>query len=148
MAQHEEIHFDSFNKLCFALNHDIDDHYSYRKPEKRENLNLQMYYPVLVLAGQIVDLYPTRKELKLRYTKHAHYIQSYIAAGNEQQYHIDVVTEDYLPVLMRQIRKEVEHTARLLRRHMKVVRLSVDNITRSLKGLRSKEMIRERLEMR
>jgi hypothetical protein len=26
LAQHEDAHFDSFNKLCFALNHEVDEH--------------------------------------------------------------------------------------------------------------------------
>jgi hypothetical protein len=147
LAQHEDSHFDSFNKLCFALNHDIDDHYSHTKLRGRETINVQMYYPVLVLAGQIVDISPTRKELKLRSTKHIHYIQSYITAGREQQYHIDVVTEKYFPFLLRQIRNEIEHTARLVRQRKKVVQTSVDEITRSVRGLRSKDAIRERLEM-
>jgi hypothetical protein len=100
LAQHEDIHFDSFNKLCFALNHDIDEHFSNTKLVGRESLNLQMYYQILVLSGDIVDVWPTRRGIKIRTTNHVHYVQSYVKAGKERQYHIDVVTERYLPKLL------------------------------------------------
>jgi len=46
-----------------------------------------MYYQVLVVAGEIVDVYPTKKELKLRAVNHVHYVQSYVTKGKEQQYY-------------------------------------------------------------
>ena len=101
LAQHEDTHFDSFNKLCFALNHDIDDHYSHARLRGKETINVQIYYPILIVSGEILEIIQTRKEVKLRIKNHIHYVQSYVTKGKEQRYHIDVVTETIFRVFSR-----------------------------------------------
>jgi hypothetical protein len=123
--------------LCFALNHDINDHYSNARLSEKETINVQIYYPILVASGEIISITPTRKDLKLRATNHIHYVQSYITTGKQQSYHIDVVTEKYLPHLLRLIDRELKKTIRLIRSRKKVIQNSVDQITASVKGLRS-----------
>lgn len=117
LAQHKDIHFDSFNKLCFALNHDIDEHFSNAKLVGKESLNIQMYYQILVVACDLVDVFPTKDALKLSDANHIHFIQSHVARGKEQRYHIDVVTEKFLPKLLGLIDAEAKKTAQLLKRH-------------------------------
>jgi hypothetical protein len=146
MAQHEDMHFDSFNKLCFALNHDIDEHFSRANLSGKEPLNIQMYYPILILSGNLIEVFPTEGELVIRPTEHIHYIQSYITIGREKRYHIDVVTEEYLPKLLGLIRRELLKTVRLLRHHGTEVRASSDKITASVEGLNSPEAIRAAME--
>jgi hypothetical protein len=148
LAQHEDMHFDSFNKLCFALNHDIDEHYSHSRLLGKETINVQIYYPILVVSGEIIEIIPTRKEIKLRAANHIHYIQSYITAGKEQRYHIDVVREQYLPRLLNQIDRESKQIMRLFRSRKKAIQESIDRITTSVKGLRSPDAIRARMEYR
>lgn len=147
LAQHENTHFDSFNKLCFALNHEMDEHYSHAELRGREPVNVQMYYPILVVSGEIINILPTRKELKLYGVSHSHYVQSYIKGGKVQHYHIDVVTEKYLPNLLRTIDSEIKRTARLMRKR-KGIQNSIDEIVGSVKRLRSPDAIRARMEYR
>lgn len=148
LAQHEDMHFDSFNKLCFALNYDIDEHYSHARLRGKETINVQMYYPILVVSGEIINIMPTRKELKLRATNHIHYVQSYVTNGKEQRYHIDVVTEKYLPRLLGLIDREAKKAVRLIRRRKVPFQNSIDLITASVKGLRTPDTIRARMEYR
>jgi hypothetical protein len=148
LAQHEDMHFDSFSKLCFALNHDMNDHYSNARLSGKETINVQIYYPILVASGEVISITPTRKDLKLGATNHIHYVQSYITTGKQQSYHIDVVTEKYLPHLLRLIDRELKKTIRLIRSRKKVIQNSVDQITASVKGLRSPDAIRVRMEYR
>jgi hypothetical protein len=142
------MHFDSFNKLCFALNHDIDEHYSHARLHGKETINIQIYYPILVVSGAIIEITPTRKEIKLRATNHIHYVQSSITRGKVQRYHIDVATEKYLPHLLGLIDKETKKAVRLMRRRRQIIQNSTDQITASVKGLRSPETIRARMEYR
>lgn len=148
LAQHEEMHFDSFNKLCFALNHDMDEHYSHAQLRGKETINVQIYYPILVVSGEIIEIMPTRKEIKLLVAHHVHYIQSYITRGKVQRYHIDVVTEKYLPRLLRLIDRETKKAVRLLRSRREAIQNSIDEITTSVKGIRSQGIIRSRMEYR
>jgi hypothetical protein len=148
LAQHEDAHFDSFNKLCFALNHEVDEHYSRAQLRGKESVNVQVYYPILVVSGEIVNITPTRKGLKIQSENHSHYVQSYITNGIAQHYHIDVVTEKYFPRLLTIIDKEMTKTARLMRRRQAVILKTIDQITASVKGLRSPQAIRSRMEYR
>jgi hypothetical protein len=148
LAQHEDTHFGSFDKLCFALDHEINQHYAHTRLRVKETVNVQMYYLILVASGELVEIMPARKEVKLRAANHIHYVQSYITNGREQIYHIDVVTEKYLRRLLNIIDDELQKTVRLFRRRKEIIQQSVDQITTSVKGLRSPDAIRSRVEYR
>lgn len=148
LAQHDETHFDSFNKLCFALNHEIDEHYSNSHLGANETINLQLYYPILVVAGEIINVTAARKELTVRSASQIHYIQSYISKGRVQRYHIDVVTEKHFPRLLGIIDREIKKTVALIRRRKAAFQTSIDEIVASTRRLRSVDAIRARMEYR
>lgn len=146
LAQHETAHFDSFSKLCFALNHEMDEHVQVKFGKRgKETINLQMYYLILVVSGELMDISPTKNELKVLSTDHIHYVQSYVSKGKEQRYHIDVVTEKYFPRLLKKIEAEVDDTAKRITHHRKDIQASMDKLVASVRGLRSRDAIRARL---
>jgi len=147
MASHDDNHFGSFQKLCSALNHDVDKHFSNARLRGKEDTNLQLYYPVVVVSGDLLDVRPGKKRILIRSAKHIHFVQSFISQGEERQYHLDVVTEGYFPAFLSRIDREVTRTVRALRRRRKDVRYSIDAITKSVQGLRSPAAIRKRLEL-
>jgi hypothetical protein len=100
------------------------------------------------VTGEIIDIVPMRKEIKLRNTGYIHYVQSYITGGIVDNYHIDVVTENYLPRLLKQIDAETKRTVQLLRRHRNIIQGSIDNITTSVKRIKTPNVIRTRMEYR
>ncbi len=146
VSQHEDTHFDSFNKLCFAVNHEMDDHVPRGRLVRNETINLQMYYLILIVSGEIIDIFPTKKELKLRSTDHIHYVQSYVNKNKEQQYHIDVVTEKYLPRLLSNVSSEADETAKRIKRHHPAIQTSINKLVASVRDLRSSDAIQERLK--
>ena len=147
MASHDERHFGSFDKLCSAATHTIKDHYASAHLKGKESVNIQIYYPILVVSGELLDVRQMRKGLTIVPANHIHFIQSYIVDGQERQYHVDVVTERYFPRLLRKIEEEAATTARIMRRRARILRESIDSITASVRGLRSPEAIRARLEL-
>ena len=104
-----------------------------------------MYYLILVISGELFDVRPTAKELKITVPSRIHYVHSSISAGKESRYHIDVVTEKYFPKLLTLIDEEVEKTVRLLRRRESDVRNSINKITDSVRRVRSPKILRDRL---
>jgi len=148
LAQHEDLHFDSFNKLCFALNHEIDDHYSHTHLYGKESVNVQMYSPILVVAGDLVEIIPNRRKIEIRNSNHIHFVQSHISNGKSQNYHIDVVTEKYLPKLLAKIQEEVGRTGRRMRRKAREIQTNVNRLATAGKSIRSKNAIRGLLEYR
>jgi hypothetical protein len=108
MAWHEDGHFDSFNKLCAAVNYDIEDHFTNTRPALNDRINLEIFYPIVVTGGEILDVRHSPESMELESVQHIHYVQSTIARGGEKRYHIDVVTEAFFPQLISMIEKETK----------------------------------------
>jgi hypothetical protein len=100
---------------------------------KKESINVQMYYQILVLGGEMIDVFPTKKRTQGDADSHIHYVQSHVTKGKENRYHIDVVTEKYFPSLLRQIASEAETTVRRLRSHQEEVQAAIDRIAASVR---------------
>lgn len=149
MAHHSDDLFTSFSKLCHELEHDREDHFANTNPVTGDTLNLEIYYPIMVFSGTLLDVRPSRKkdEIIMKNASYVHYIQSSLANGKQRSVHIDVVRENYLPRLLRTIKAEVAQTARLLKRRLKVARLSIDQIAASVNPSMSREQVREQLEL-
>ena len=141
MASHEEAHFDSFRKLCFALSHDVDDHFKNTTPVRGDNINLEIFYPILVVGGEILDVEQTPGSLKIERVEHIHFVQSYISQGKERGYHIGVVTEGEFPKLIATIIKETKETAKRIRKQRSVIRRSIDEIAKQAKQVTTQEEV-------
>jgi hypothetical protein len=74
-----------------------------------------MYYPILVVAGELYDVTNAGVGLDLKAVDHVHYIQSEIVSGEQKQTHIDVVGEEGLERLLSAIRIEVDETLKRAR---------------------------------
>jgi hypothetical protein len=146
MATHLEDQFDSFRKLCVAVEHYRKRHFESWTFGSRESVNIELYYPVLVLQGELIEVRPSKASLKTAGTSHVRFHQSLWTGKEEEDYSIDVITESYLPRFLRLVGTEVSKTARLMRRRHKDVRASIDTIVRVGRRLRSPRKIRELLE--
>ena len=146
MALHDETHFASISTLGNALEHAMDDHYRSWHPGRKEWINVQVYYPILVVQGDLVDVRQTGEAIRLHRASHVSFRRTVVRGGEETTYQVDVVTEKYFPRLVSAIDQEVAKMSRLLRRRSKEVRRSIDHITRRLQRLRSGNKIRKELE--
>ncbi len=133
MAWHEEAHFESFGKLCAAVSHDIENHYTNTIPRMTDRINLQIYYPIVVVGGELLDVRQSETGMAIETADHLHYIQSWIAGDSETRYHIDVVTESFFLQLISQIRKETEEFAAMAKAKTAGLRKSIDLMAKAAK---------------
>lgn len=146
MATHERPHFDCFRKLCAAVEHFVDKHFKGGPVGEHEPVSIEVYYPVVVVQGKLLDVRPSKTSVRLFQADHIQYRRTAFVGTEATDYQIDVVTERFFPKYLEIIDQEVSKTARLLRRRHKAVRKSIDKIVRSAKRLRSPDKIRAALE--
>jgi len=147
MATHEDSHFDSFRKLAAAVNHFSTEHFESWRFGGREFVNVEFFYPVLVVQGDLLDVRHGTKALRVNPTNHIQYRMTMITSERKQKiYQIDVVTERQFPKLLKLIEEEVAKSARLLRRRHVAVRKAIDEIVKKARRFRSPAKIRAAME--
>jgi hypothetical protein len=134
MAWHEEGHFESFGKLCAALNHDFEEHFTNTMPRLYDRVNLEIYYPIVVVGGELLDVRLNADPMEIEPVDQIHYIQSWIAGDRERRYHIDIVTERFFPELISRIRNETEEFANRVKAKSAALRKSIDIIAKAAKA--------------
>jgi hypothetical protein len=147
MATHLEEQFDSLRKLSGALEYFMDVHYKSWRSGGHEQVNLEVFYPVLLVQGRLLDVRPGKRSLRVVGTDHIQYRRSALIERDAVEYQIDVVTEKFFSRYLQLVERETLRTARLLRRRHVVVRRTIEKIARAAKGLRSPEKIRAAMEM-
>ena len=145
-ATHEGSHFDSLKKLCDATDYFVDRHFKSWSFAEKEWVNIDFYYPLLIVQGELLDARAGKRSVTLRRTCHVQFRRSVVVGGKEENYQIDVIEERYLSKYLEIIDRELEKTARLLRRRHRAVRDAIDHIVRSARRLRSPERIRKVME--
>jgi hypothetical protein len=113
---------------------------------KHESVNVEMYYPVLVLQGQMIEVRPHKGSFATAGTAHVRCRQSLWTGTEAEDYSVDVITERYLPTFLRLVRNEVAKTASLFRRRHKEARNAIELIADAGRRLRSPRKIRQLLE--
>lgn len=147
MATHEDSHFDSFHKLASAVDHFSAEHFESWRFGGREPVNVEFFYPVLIVQGDLLDVRQGKRSLRVTPANHIQYRMSMISSRKKQKtYHIDVVTERYFPRYLKVVDEEISRSARLLRRRHVPVRRAIDRIVKDAKRFRSAEKIRAAME--
>ena len=116
MATHFPEQFDSFQKLGVVTEFFIDQHFKSFVLTKREAVNVEFYYPVLVVEGRLIEIYSQTRIPTIRYVESIHYEHSAFFGTEEAVYRIDVVTERFFPRYLKLVESELAKTARLMRR--------------------------------
>lgn len=148
MATHEDAHFDALQKLSAVTEYMMGKHFTGWVLADRadETLNIEFYYPVVVLQGRMLEARAERRALALHEANHVQFRRSAIVGLEEVHYQIDVVTERFFPRFLRILETEMSTTARLLKRRQAQIQAAIDRIWRSARRLRSAEKIRAALE--
>lgn len=142
MAMHEGSHFDSFRKLCDVTDYYVDKHFKHWSFDTKEHLNIELYYPVIILQGDLVEACETKRSVAFRSADHIQFRQSVATRGKVADYQIDVIRERYLPKYLELIDSELKKTARLLRRRHEIIRSAIDAIVKEAKDADSPEQKR------
>jgi len=71
MASHDDLHFDAFRSLVTALEYHKDKFFEcWRFDSRTEYVNVEFYYPVVVVQGPIMEVRSVRKGLELKDVNH------------------------------------------------------------------------------
>lgn len=119
MAQHEGVHFDVFQKLCHKVDFYADEYFEILVLQNGEPVNIEIYYPLVVLQEDLIDARPSNQSLSLIKTDHIWYCRTAIHKGEATNYHIDVVTERYFPDYLKLIEDETQLIIKRMKRHKK-----------------------------
>ena len=148
MALHEDLHFDAFRTLCTALEYTRTKLYSSWefRAKSREYMNVEFYYPVVVLQNELLEVRPRGKSIRIESSKHLQFRRSFIYRGQACDYQIDVLTESFFPKYLSLVEKELDITAQRVQEARTEIQHSVERISRVAKRLRSPDKIRSVME--
>jgi hypothetical protein len=149
VAFHEDEQHNSLNDLIFSLEATTDEYYkNYVVPRKNEieQINIEIYYPVLILQGPLYAASIKGKNIKLVESNHIQYRKEYFSKDKQDSYQIDVITESFLPKYLRIIEGEMEKAKIIIKRKMKVVRESLDKLVEEARKKRKSETFRDIFE--
>lgn len=144
MALHSEEQHDTFNSLIKAVDYAIAQHFDdWVLPDKvdEEDVNVQVYYPLVILQGSLYSATLKDNSLTLRKSKHVQFRKElFLHRTNEvETYQIDVITEDYLPDYLKIIEPEMERVKKVFQRQRHDVLLSIKKILEEAKKLGKKQ---------
>ena len=152
MAYHTEELHDTFRTLTKALEQEIDDDFrnmvQWFVPEEMatEFVDLSFYYPVVVFQGDVYAAsirengLPEEDKLELKKYDHIQYNPEFFSFYDNEviSYHIDVVTERYLPSYLKLIDREMQAIKQIMEQEKSNVIHSVSRITAECIGLKDK----------
>ncbi len=138
MAFHNDDQHGAFDSLLKALNYSINDHYNSWEPEPPydEGVDISIYYPLVILEGDLYSASIKKGNLKLRKSKLIHFSKEYYSSTSDkvEKCHFDVITESYLNNYLQIIETEVIKVRNSLRRQKKKVIASIDEILKEVVG--------------
>ena len=146
MALHEGPHFDSFSKLCDAVDYFQNKHFTSWRFADKESVNVEFYYPVLVVQGELLEGRVRKSGVALRAASHLQFRRTAIRRSEATPYQIDVVQERRFPRFVAMLESELELTVKRLKARSRLVRDSVSRIVLKARRLRSPEAVRKAME--
>ena len=152
VALHDEEHHNTFSSLIRALDYEITKHYEGWEPPRKlekEDVNIQIYYPVVVLQGELFSAELRRNGVTLKEVKHIQFRKEIFSSRiNEvETFQIDVMSEGYLRQYLKMIELEIEKTKKILQRKREKVLISIVKIVQETRKNKKKiKSFREDLE--
>lgn len=135
MALHRGPHFESFRKLTDATDYHATQHFeAWERVSEDDGLNLQYYYPILVLQGELLRATPTGRTVTLEEGEEVQFRRTVVDHEEERTYTIDVVTEAGLPKLVEQIDKEMRRLAGAIGGSPELVRRTIQALAKARSG--------------
>ncbi|MGO9244314.1 MAG: hypothetical protein ACLPT4_06760 [Verrucomicrobiia bacterium] len=123
--------FDGLAKAVLSEKREHGD--SFYLDRTRESLNLQIYYPVFLTAGTLVECHMGKGKPRYRQVHRVGFLYRTSIGNKKRDIRIDVVDEIGLKPLLRVIEQETSEIAGRIRRKEKVVTQSLDWITKRLR---------------
>jgi hypothetical protein len=114
LALHREQDYEVIRALTAATEFVLQDQYDHMDANFHA-FQLVFFYPVLIIQGRLVSVVESREDLTIDSVDHVSFHQSRVVGDEIVRYHIDVITESYLPTLLSQIDSDLSVIANTLR---------------------------------
>lgn len=131
IATHLDPQHQTLNKLIDALEAEITEHYeSWRLPKRgeKEPINIQIYYPLVVVQGDLYFAKQSRAGPKMRKVRHVQFRRELWSAKRKDTYQIDVVHESFLSGYLKMVDKEAEAIKRRFVKRRNSIQGSIDRL--------------------
>lgn len=150
MAWHDEEHHGLFNSLIEATKFEVADMFSSRRlrsRDKREPVNVNLFYPLLIVRHELYECRQTRNGVVPRKRNHVHFIKSVMSGTDTDVFHIDVITEWYLGRYLSALLREAKEMKQQFQRKKKMIQISVDKIVARAHSARAKKRLKDLREI-
>jgi len=112
--------------LIKAVDSEIKNHFKPKEViSEEEEINLQIYYPLIILSGQLYEWYIRKGRNHLRPVKHVVFLRNYETRMIKGEFKIDVITKDYLNTYLKIIDREIFQIKQRIKRNVKRLRNEV-----------------------
>lgn len=133
VALHDEEKHSTFNSIINALEYEIAtdfDGWSLPNKDEIEDINVNIYFPLLILKGLMYSATIVGNKIVLKKTEHVQFRrESYLPRRNEvEAYQIDAITSNYLKSYLKIVSNEMLEVKKRLQRKKGDVRKSIDKI--------------------
>lgn len=139
-ASHDGPFHDTFETITHALETCIDLHFGLIKPPEPDLQSIpsiRIYYPVLILQGELYLGRQGRRGVTLTRTKHVQYRREIWTRGRPIVYQIDVITESHIPSFIRTVETEIEELVQSMAGQEQLFADSVTRIVNDYRGNRT-----------
>jgi len=143
MATHDDSHYESFRKLCDVTDFYIDKHWDFIVTREKDFMNLEFFYPLVIVQGDLIEAYQTARSVKFRAVNHIQFRQSIAKNRNRKDYRIDVIKESYLPEYLKIIDAELDKTSELIHNDRVTINLAIERIVKEAKSTNLSESVRK-----
>jgi len=138
IALHDDEHHNTLSSLIKALDYEITQYYDYWEPPHKiedEDMNVQIYYPLVVLQGDLFAAEPRPNGFALNQVKYIEFRKEMFSSRTNkvETYQIDIICEEYLKYYLKMIEFEVEKIKTLFQRKRKQVCISIEKIIQEIK---------------
>ncbi|MBI5565155.1 MAG: hypothetical protein HY870_09675 [Chloroflexi bacterium] len=130
MAVHDEAHFNNFLTLSLAIEYFRDYLYRAWRKGSAEMINIEFYYPVIIVQGELLEVQSIDGDINITPTNHIQYRRTSVIDTTEVNYQIDVINERYLSEFLNIVNAELEHTVHLLHEQHVIVRAAISKIVK------------------
>lgn len=148
MALHEESQFDALRKLCDVVEYMVDKQFKgWEFSDPVEPINIEIYHPVLVLQGKLVEVRTSRRGSRLTEANHIQYRRTAIVNNEAQDYQIDVVSAEFFQKYLNLLTMEWQQTEKRLKRRRAILDKSIRKIIGEARRFRSPEKVRNAMDI-
>jgi hypothetical protein len=132
MASHDESQFECIRQLPEIVDYLINTHYGSWVIGHEEPINLQVYYPILIVQGDLLAALTATTGVTFSSADHLLIQRTFLREHIEQRHYIDVVQERKLADVLKVIQAEAKTMALRLGKKLPEIRDAIKELRKGL----------------